>query len=385
MKESTPRRARGTGRVFPIGRIQYFQFYHKGQQIRQSSGSEDPAVAEEMLKDALAEKRACRTPGAVRAGLRYSKMRDDLFELYAVQEKASLQTRRDGTVYIGGTPALDGFFGAYTALEITGTDITAFIKKRKKEGTPPATINRSLSQLRRMFRLAVENRKLSRDDVPTFHLLEEPDSCGRSIAPEEFRKIRAALPLEYRLLADVAYQTGMRRGELLRLTWDRTDLLEGVIHLRKGDTKTRKARKVVLAGAPLEIMRVQRLHRDSECPCCPFVFFRRGGKPIKEFRRAWKTACTKAGIAGRLRFHDFRHTAVTNLIDAGVDGATAMLVTGHATREVFDRYLQKKEERARVAGELLRQYREKQEIGANSGQAPTEAGTGSTATKPVTN
>jgi len=375
------RRARGTGRVFLIGRIQYYQFYWKGKQIRRSSGSEDAAVAEKLLKDALAERHASKLPGAVRAGLRYTKMRDDLYEHYAVQEKASLQTRRDGTRYIGGTPALDDFFGQYAALEITGTDITAFIKKRKQEGVPPATINRSLAQLRRMFHLAVENKKLLRDDVPVFHLLEEPDSCGRSIEPEEYRQIRGHLPQEYRLLVDVAYSTGMRRGELLKLTWEKVDLLEGVIHLRKADTKARKARTVVLSGAPLAILRAQRLRRDSECPRCAFVFFRPGGKPIKEFRRAWKNACKRAGIAGRLRFHDLRHSVVTDLVDAGVDGATAMLVTGHATREIFDMYLHKKTERARIAGEKLRLFREN---GANSGQITTAVGTGSTVTKPAT-
>jgi integrase len=44
----------------------------------------------------------------------------------------------------------------------------------------------------------------------------------------------------------------------------------------------------------------------------PYVFHHRGGNPIAEFRRSWKTACKNAAVPGRL-FHDFRRTAVRDL------------------------------------------------------------------------
>ena len=40
--------------------------------------------------------------------------------------------------------------------------------------------------------------------------------------------------------------------------------------------------------------------------------FHRDGQPIKSFRRAWRTACLKAGLPARIP-HDFRRTAVRNL------------------------------------------------------------------------
>jgi integrase len=69
---------------------------------------------------------------------------------------------------------------------------------------------------------------------------------------------------------------------------------------------------------------------------CPLVF-NRDGEPIEGFKRSWKTACRKAGCPGRL-IHDFRRTAVRNLVRAGISEGVAMKMTGHVTRSVFERY-----------------------------------------------
>ncbi len=65
--------------------------------------------------------------------------------------------------------------------------------------------------------------------------------------------------------------------------------------------------------------------------------FHRGGEPIQEFRKSWKSACKKAGC-GNLLFHDLRRSAVRDLLRAGVSQSTAMRISGHRTASVFRRY-----------------------------------------------
>ena len=85
-----------------------------------------------------------------------------------------------------------------------------------------------------------------------------------------------------------------------------------------------------------------------------------------DFKRAWATACTKAGFPvgrkhGGFVFHNTRHTAVTNLVNAGVPAHEAMTVSGHRTRSIFDRYSLSLKEQTRKALRRVSTYAEAQD------------------------
>ena len=73
--------------------------------------------------------------------------------------------------------------------------------------------------------------------------------------------------------------------------------------------------------------------RDPNSP----LVFHRDGIPIRRWRTAWRTACQAAGVPTRF-LHDCRRTAARTLIRASVPERVAMLLTGHKSRTIFDRY-----------------------------------------------
>jgi len=91
---------------------------------------------------------------------------------------------------------------------------------------------------------------------------------------------------------------------------------------------------VLALEGPLRAVVERRVRaRRLDCP----LIFHRGGRPVREFRKSWASACKAAGVAGRL-FHDLRRSGVRNLIRAGVPQSVAMAISGHTTTSMFRRY-----------------------------------------------
>ena len=68
-----------------------------------------------------------------------------------------------------------------------------------------------------------------------------------------------------------------------------------------------------------------------------YLFTRENGEPVRDLRGAWDALVTAAGLPGLL-LHDFRRSAVRNMIRAGVPQKTAREISGHKTDAVFNRY-----------------------------------------------
>ena len=81
----------------------------------------------------------------------------------------------------------------------------------------------------------------------------------------------------------------------------------------------------------------------------------RDGIPVRRWRTAWRTACQAAGVPTRF-LHDCRRTAARNLIRASVSERVVMLLTGHKSRAIFDRYHIIHEQELLDAGDQLVAY-----------------------------
>jgi integrase len=158
------------------------------------------------------------------------------------------------------------------------------------------------------------------------------------------------LPHSLRGLVGFAYITGWRvPSEVQPLQWRQVDFEAGTVRLEPGQTKNGEGRLFPMTAELRRILEAQASERDQvkkSGQITPYVFFRlvakgRGGekhpKPIKAFAKAWKVACQLAGCPDRIP-HDFRRTAVRNLVRSGVPQRVAMQMTGHKTPSVFARY-----------------------------------------------
>jgi integrase len=150
--------------------------------------------------------------------------------------------------------------------------------------------------------------------------------------------------------------------------WPHVDLKGGWLRLEPGETKNRKGRNFPMTKRLREVLERQRarttsLERDTD-RIIPWVFHRRG-KPIKNFYKAWRSACKAAGGPGRI-LHDFRRTAVRNLERAGVPRSDAMAMVGHQTESIYRRYAISDEASLRESADKLDVFHIEQSAGTTT-------------------
>ena len=221
-------------------------------------------------------------------------------------------------------------------------------QRRPISGASNAEINRELTLLKRMFTLAVQARKLLHK--PYVPLLEERNTRKGFFEQHQLASVSTHLPAPLRPVITFAFITGWRiPSEVLPLEWRQVDFAAGEIRLDPETTKNRDGRVFPMTGelrALLEAQHVAAENVKQQGHLTPWVFFRmvangRGGvkspKPIRAFSKTWKLACIAAGCPGRIP-HDFRRTAVRNMVRRGIPERVAMQLAGHKTRSVFDRY-----------------------------------------------
>jgi integrase len=233
------------------------------------------------------------------------------------------------------------------AVAVTPERIDAYIQGRlasRQEGEEaipgkaPSTVNRETQLLHQAFRLAVDRGRLA--FLPRVRHLSEVGNVRRGFFERaEFDAVCEALPADLRDFARFGYITGWRKGEIAAMSW--ADVDGEAVRLRAEDSKNRRGRSVPLEGDLRDIIERRRAARQYENPAgtvaLAALVFHRDGRPVGDFKKAWATACTAAGVSGRL-FHDLRRSAARNLVRAGNPESVAMAVTGHKTRSIFQRY-----------------------------------------------
>jgi integrase len=356
------------GMIYKRGKTFWIKYYRNGKPYYESAKSKKETDARKLLKKREGEISQGKLPGVYFDGVRFDELAEDFLADCRINQMKSVKRAELSVRH------LREYFEGLRVTQITTPRVQVYIEQRLMwkrgkcgqcektflanqveniddpscpychsrdvlvKGATNATINRELAALKRMLNLGAQQTPPKVDRVPYIPMLKENNTRKGFFEHGDFLALRDALPDYLKGFVTFGYKTGWRMSEIAGLTWDRVDLENGIVRLEVGETKNDEARTVYLDDELRKVFHRQREAQKQAQTLTPFVFPSvYGNGPIRQFYKAWATACEKAGVGKRL-FHDFRRTAVRNMVRSGTPEAVAMKISGHKTREVFERY-----------------------------------------------
>lgn len=263
--------------------------------------------------------------------------------------------------------------GHIRADRLTEPNLDKLAGKWIKEGSPNTSINRRIQPVTQAFNLAVR-QKLIKETIKFTKLNEDASIRQGYFEPEEFELMLSQFEEPYSDIVDFGYNCGWRIAEVINLKWENVHS-DGVIRLNQTQTKNKDTRSLPIFGDIEDIIQ-RRLDKkrfvrvwnskkngirisepENEWNESEYVFHINGCR-VWKFGDKWREARKAVGLTEKL-FHDFRRTAAKNMTDSGIPESTAMGITGHKNRGMFDRYNIRNDENKAKALETLQNCRRK--------------------------
>jgi integrase len=195
--------------------------------------------------------------------------------------------------------------------------------------------------------------------LPEFKNPDAPKKTGRAYTHEEIAALFAQANDTLELQLRLCLQSFMRLREMLFLTWDRVNLETGLIKLGAEDvktgSKTGEGREFFVNARILELLKARRNKKSVRVSA--YVFPSRGDrtKPVWSNKTAWRSAKAAAGIEGKARWHDLRHTALTwALVEEKQNPLFVSVYAGVSMRTIQRVYLKVKPEHTREIADCIR-------------------------------
>ncbi len=310
-----------------------------GRKISESTGTADRAKAA-LIE---VERRAKAWQQKHRPEPEKPVLANPLFDEVLADYLESAQLKRDITRDTYARRALVTGFAGKPIRAIQPTDIRQYLDDRRHAGVSDSTLKRELGVFSAACNWAKEEKGLDIPNPVARRRPSEPPGRVRWLKHEQADALLVAAAHQARApyLADfirLALMTGMRKGELLGLEWDRVDWRNHLIYFdQPTQQKNRQLGSVPInAGARAALLGRARF-RAEHCQAAPWVFCDSQGRQIHSLRRSFTTACTATGIED-FHIHDLRHTTAAWLVQAGVPLLDVANLLRHASIEMTQRY-----------------------------------------------
>lgn len=343
----------------PGSKFWWYEFTFRGLRIQRSSKATNRREAENIEKAAWTQ----YARSEVSIGEKPKAARKTIAQLLDMAEKDLAARKKDARTNLNLIGCVRSEIGDVYADALSTERVTEYVaslrkpsrkhKGRKTKCLSNSSIKHRLQVLRSCFALENAARAEQRLDLlitPRFPKLQDGEARSGFLGRPQFDLLRSHLPADLKDFALFGYLTGWRRGAIASLEW--SDVRDDCVFLRGSHSKNGKPYFLPIVGELSGLIERRKKARVFS----PLVFHRQG-EPIVEFRKAWRTACKRAGLDGRL-FHDLRRSAARNLIRSGVSKDVAKAVGGWKTESMFSRYNVCAEEDLRDAMQKVTKYNE---------------------------
>jgi integrase len=242
-------------------------------------------------------------------------------------------------------------FGDIKLTAFTREMIEGYQAKRKLAGASNRTINMDLGALRQVLKRYRVWRRLEAD--VKFLTENGGSTVGRALTNEEQHRLFEAAQGNHEwehvyCAATLAANTSMSGVEIKHLRRCHVDVNTAEVDVTKskgGRAERGRRRNLPLNGSALKAVQIMLARMDTLGHTDPQHYIWCASqhhkfdptKPAKKWDSAWRALRTAAGLPG-LRFHDLRHTVITQLLEAGEPGHVVESITGHLSKRMLQHY-----------------------------------------------
>ncbi len=258
--------------------------------------------------------------------------------IYRYETEVSRQKRGHATERYRLKVLAQSSLGKLNPTQITPPQVARYRDDRLKR-VCNASVRRELGILRHMLQIARLEWGLPYHVNPVDQIQKPQPPTGRSrrLSKDEEKRLLKALEgcrnPEVPLMVSLAIETGMRRGEIVKLNWQDVDMVNRTALLR--ETKNGEDRTVPLSPAAIATLQLQAGQKGAEGQ----VFSTTGSG----LQQSWERVLARAGITD-LHFHDLRHEAISRFFERGLSVPEVALISGHKTPSMLFRYTHLKPE-----------------------------------------